>query len=291
MSAGRGWAYVGAGLGGAVSIAANVAHSYVPPLGAPDGWTPQGGAVVGAIFWPVALFVAVEILARVAWPAGRRWAVLRFGGLLPVAGVAAFVSYRHLAGLLSFYGEDGLTAVLGPLAVDGLMVMATGALLATGRVRPASLPEPVATPIAVAVPEPVRVVIPEPAQPVMVAVPEPIAVAVPLPTEPEPAAMAASEPAETIGDRPRIAVLRPRRHAATLNIRPRRLRGRPPAPARGLSLATEPATPARTRRGDAARRVAEALAAAPDAPVAELARLAGVSRSTVRRCRPEPVAA
>jgi hypothetical protein len=34
---GRGWAYVGAVLGGSVSIAANVAHSYVPPTGAPAG--------------------------------------------------------------------------------------------------------------------------------------------------------------------------------------------------------------------------------------------------------------
>ena len=32
---GRAWAYVGAVLGGAVSVAANVAHSYVPPDGAP----------------------------------------------------------------------------------------------------------------------------------------------------------------------------------------------------------------------------------------------------------------
>ncbi|MEV6811815.1 hypothetical protein [Micromonospora sp. NPDC051296] len=136
---GRGWAYFGAFLGGAVSIAANVAHSYVPPTppeGAPPlpvDWTPEPGAVVGAIFWPVALFVAVEILARVAWPAGRRWSLLRFGGLLPVASVAAIVSYKHLSGLLAYYGEDGLTATIGPLAVDGLMVMATGALLATGR--------------------------------------------------------------------------------------------------------------------------------------------------------------
>ncbi|MEV0396862.1 hypothetical protein [Polymorphospora rubra] len=137
---GRGWAYVGAGLGGAVSIAANVAHSYVPPADAAADWSPPGGAVVGAIFWPVALFVAVEILARVPWPAGRRWTLLRFAGLLPVALVAAFVSYKHLSGLLAFYGEDGLTALLGPLAVDGLMVMATGALLATGRrVTPATV--------------------------------------------------------------------------------------------------------------------------------------------------------
>lgn len=132
---GRGWAYGGAGLGGAVSVAANVAHSYLPPAGAPAGWRPELGAVLGAVFWPVALFVAVEIFARVSWPAGKRWVALRFLGLLPVALVAAVVSYRHLSGLLTHYREDGLTAVIGPLAVDGLMVMATGALIAAGNTR------------------------------------------------------------------------------------------------------------------------------------------------------------
>jgi hypothetical protein len=133
--AGRGWAYVGAALGGAVSIAANVAHSYVPPSGAVSGWAPQPGAVIGAIFWPVFLFIAIEILARYAWPAGYRWVAVRYLGLLPVAVVAAVVSYRHLSGLLHFYGEDGLTVAIGPLAVDGLMVMATGALIAAGTCR------------------------------------------------------------------------------------------------------------------------------------------------------------
>lgn len=132
---GRGWAYTGALLGGAVSIAANVAHSYVPPSDAGQEWSPQTGAVIGAVFWPAALFVAIEILARTSWPAGRRWVALRFLGLLPVAVVAAVVSYRHLSGLLTFYREDGLTATIGPLAVDGLMVMATGALIATRRHR------------------------------------------------------------------------------------------------------------------------------------------------------------
>jgi len=133
-------------LGGAVSIAANVAHSYVPPPGAADParWHPQTGAVVGAVFWPLALFVAVEILARTAWPAGRRWIAVRYLGLLPVALVAAGVSYRHLSGLLAFYHEDGLTSSIGPLAVDGLMVMATGALIATGARRPAPVPATVA---------------------------------------------------------------------------------------------------------------------------------------------------
>jgi hypothetical protein len=128
---GRGWGYAGAVLGGAVSVAANVAHSYVPPLNTVTGWAPPVGAVIGAVFWPVALFVAVEIFARTSWQTGRRWVAVRFGGLLPVAFVAAVVSYRHLAGLLAHYREDWLTATIGPLAVDGLMVMATAALIST----------------------------------------------------------------------------------------------------------------------------------------------------------------
>jgi hypothetical protein len=76
--------------------------------------------------------VAIEILARIGWPTGLRWKLLRFLGLLPVALVAGIVSYRHMSGLLHYYGEDRLVAAIGPIAVDGLMVMATGALLATG---------------------------------------------------------------------------------------------------------------------------------------------------------------
>lgn len=130
---GRGWAYAGAVLGGAVSVAANVAHSYVrPDEGWPSGSTgPEPGAVAAAVFWPVALLVAVEILARIPWPDGWRWTAVRYGGLLPVALVAAFVSYQHLSGLLGHYREDPVTAHVGPLAVDGLMVLATAALLAT----------------------------------------------------------------------------------------------------------------------------------------------------------------
>jgi len=135
---GRGWAYLGAALGGAVSVAANVAHSYVPPANLPKGvdpadWSPEPGAVLSAVIWPVFLFVAIEILVRIPWPDGRRWRVVRFGGLLPVALVAAVVSYRHMSGLLAHYAEDGLIVAIGPLAVDGLMVMAAGALVATAR--------------------------------------------------------------------------------------------------------------------------------------------------------------
>jgi DNA-binding transcriptional ArsR family regulator len=130
-TSGRGWGYTGAMLGGLVSIAANVAHSYLPPAGAGTAWRPPLGDVVGAVFWPVALFVAIEILARTTWPQGARWVVVRFLGLLPVAVVAAIVSYNHLSALLAHYGESWLTSHIGPLAVDGLMVMASAALMAT----------------------------------------------------------------------------------------------------------------------------------------------------------------
>lgn len=133
---GRTWAYTGAVLGSAVSVGANVAHSYVPPAGAPPGWAPQPGAVLGSVFWPLAVLVALEILARVDWPDGLQWLVVRWGGLAPVGGVAAIVSYRHLGALLSWYGEDRVTSTVGPLAVDGLMLIASSALL----VVPATIP-------------------------------------------------------------------------------------------------------------------------------------------------------
>ncbi|MEV8513453.1 DUF2637 domain-containing protein [Dactylosporangium sp. NPDC051484] len=156
---GRAWAYLGTALGGFGSLAANVAHCYIPPTGAPAGWRPEAGAVLSAMFWPVAVFIAVEILVRTVWPAGWWWRLARFAGLLPVALVAAVVSYRHLSGLFRHYGEDPLTATLGPLAVDGLMVMAAAALLAA-HPHPARTaePEPAPEPLPELVPEP----LPEP---------------------------------------------------------------------------------------------------------------------------------
>jgi hypothetical protein len=139
---GRVWAYVGAGLGATASVAANVAHSFIPPAaaGAGAGWSPEPGAVVAAVFWPAALLVAIEILAGAQWLAGRRWVALRYLGLLPVAAVAAGVSYGHMSGLLASYGEPRLTVMFGPLAVDGLMAMATGALVAARSAEPAAAP-------------------------------------------------------------------------------------------------------------------------------------------------------
>lgn len=126
----RAWAYVGAAVGAGVSIAANVLHSYVPPEAVALPWQPPPGSVIGAVFWPVALLIAIELFAR--WhPTRGTFKLLRWAGLVPVAVVAAVVSYRHMSGLLDHWHADPLTVLIGPLAVDGLMVMAAGCLIAT----------------------------------------------------------------------------------------------------------------------------------------------------------------
>lgn len=153
-STGRGWAYLGAALGAGVSIAANVAHSFVPPgadelarLGVTAAeYRPHGGAVGLAVFWPVALLVGIEVVARTPWQTSigeSFWETVARLGLVPVAAVAALVSYLHLSGLLAFYGEGEVTSVVGPAAIDGLMILCSGALIATAGRRPAAA-EPVA---------------------------------------------------------------------------------------------------------------------------------------------------
>jgi hypothetical protein len=128
-------------VGIAASVAANIGHAYYPTAAQLDAWQqrggtgewhPEPGSIVAAGFWPLALLLAVEVLSRVRWQPGAWWSLARYGGLLLVALVAAVLSYRHMAGLLTVYGEDGLSAHLGPLAVDGLMVLSGFALLSMG---------------------------------------------------------------------------------------------------------------------------------------------------------------
>lgn len=108
-------------LGIAASLAANVAHA-----------EPGVGPRVAAGFVPLALLLAVECMTRPYWnKTGWQWGMARYGGTGLVAVVAAVMSYRHMHGLFHSYGEDVVTAALGPLAVDGLMIVAGFALLAT----------------------------------------------------------------------------------------------------------------------------------------------------------------
>lgn len=173
---GHGWARVGFGIGIVTSVAANVAHSYVPPEGVEE-WHPPVGALIVAAFWPTALLICIEVISRVHWPSGKKWVLLRYGGLTAVAAIAAVISYRHMSGLLHSYGEDGLSAALGPLAVDGLMVVCSGALMAISD-RQRALQQAPEVPVAVEV-------LPDPP-----AVPDELTEHDPLPEKTEPPAVA-----------------------------------------------------------------------------------------------------
>lgn len=133
--AGRGWAYAASLFAGAASIAANIAHSFVPPVGAAADWQPMTGKIIESVLWPVFLFLAVEVMSRVAWPKGFWYGLLRYVATLPVAFVTALVSYTHASGLLTYYGEEHIVTVIGPIGIDGLMLGATAALIVTGKRR------------------------------------------------------------------------------------------------------------------------------------------------------------
>jgi len=82
--------------------------------------------------WPVlALYVTIELISRV--PIHRRaLAAARMLAAAVIAGIAAWVSYWHMAGVAARYGEQGSSPYLLPLSVDGLIVVASICLVELG---------------------------------------------------------------------------------------------------------------------------------------------------------------
>lgn len=111
-------------LGLVASVAANVAHAQP---------TVAGRLIAG---WaPLALLLTIELVVRV--PIHRRWvAVVRLVATAGIAFIAAWVSYWHMKGVAERYGETGLSALLLPFSVDGLVVVASICLVEiSGRLR------------------------------------------------------------------------------------------------------------------------------------------------------------
>lgn len=125
---------------GLVSIVCNVL--------AADGTAVSRGV---AAWPPVALLLVVEVLARSPLPVGRvRWAAI--GGATVVAVVAAVASFHHMHEVALAAGESPLVAILFPLSVDGLAVVASVALLGSHG-QPTNDPAPAAVEVD-SVPEP-----------------------------------------------------------------------------------------------------------------------------------------
>ncbi|GAA2639150.1 hypothetical protein GCM10010399_85650 [Dactylosporangium fulvum] len=116
-------------LGVAASIAANVLHANGNPI-----------SQTIAAWPPLALLLTVELVSRV--PVHRRdLAVLRVVATVGISGIAAWVSYWHMAGVAARYGETGASPYLLPISVDGLIVVASICLVELGgRIREATEP-------------------------------------------------------------------------------------------------------------------------------------------------------
>ncbi|MER6669202.1 DUF2637 domain-containing protein [Amycolatopsis japonica] len=130
---GRLVAWAGFVFGSVMSIAANVLHVWLPAPHEPPGWVPGIAPQVGAAVWPVGLMLAVEALSRIPWPKGVLWGLARYGGAGAVAVGSAVISYGHLRDLLLAWQYDPVAAAVGPLVLDGLMVVCGFALLAMSR--------------------------------------------------------------------------------------------------------------------------------------------------------------
>jgi hypothetical protein len=111
-------------LGVAASVAANILHALPNPI-----------SQMIAAWPPLALLLTVELISRI--PVHRRsLAAVRLGATTAIAGIAAWVSYWHMAGVAARYGESGASPYLLPLSVDGLVIVASVSLVElAGRIR------------------------------------------------------------------------------------------------------------------------------------------------------------
>jgi hypothetical protein len=121
-------------VGVGASVAANVLHAKADPV-----------SQVIAAWPPLALLLTVELISRV--PVHKRHlAVLRFAATAVISGIAAWVSYWHMAGVAARYGETGASPYLLPVSVDGLIVVASISLIElAGRIRAVESGDPTPT--------------------------------------------------------------------------------------------------------------------------------------------------
>jgi hypothetical protein len=138
------------------------------------------------------LLLTVELISRIPTRGGAA-SIARMAATAVIAGIAAWVSYWHMAGVAAEYGETGAAPYLLPLSVDGLIVVASVSLVEIGaRIRALTdVTEPAA---------PVEVPAPPAADPA----PEPVAAPV-IEDKPAPAPVVKKTPVKRVMPRPASA--------------------------------------------------------------------------------------
>lgn len=117
-------AYLSLLVGAGLSVAGNLADTYRVRGNAVDAVD-----IALAIGPPLATLLMAELFVS-QWP--RAWSLqaVRWGGTITVGSLAMVVSWLHLSELLAARGQTMLVAILWPLAIDGLAIMAMAKLLA-----------------------------------------------------------------------------------------------------------------------------------------------------------------
>jgi hypothetical protein len=86
--------------------------------------TPSAGSLLSAVWWPALLFGMIHLALTIPWGDGK-WRVIRWIGPGVIGGLAFYISFFHLAHVLSSFGYDVVSRYAGPLTVDVAMFVAT----------------------------------------------------------------------------------------------------------------------------------------------------------------------
>lgn len=123
-----GVAYISLAVGAGVSVAGNVADTH--RIAADSGRTPDGLDIFIAGFWPAAVLLVIEMFVSRLWPRTFGAQAIRWTASITFGFIAAYMSWIHLSDLLLSRAQPETVATLGPLAIDGLAIMATALILA-----------------------------------------------------------------------------------------------------------------------------------------------------------------
>ena len=134
-------AYVMLLVGGGLSVAGNIADVYRT-----RGQHVDGLDIILAGSWPVLVILTIEGFVSRRWSPRVGFQVLRWVGCLGVGYTAMQSSWVHLHDLMATRGQIAPVAIGGPLAIDGMAIMATGLLLSTrGALATVATPPTLAT--------------------------------------------------------------------------------------------------------------------------------------------------
>lgn len=115
----RGWLFFALTL----SLLANIGHTLLA-----DSAVPVWLRMIGAVAWPLLVFAGVDITVKVAWDSivGKRAGIHLARLLILLPGIpAAITSYEHMHAVLLAMVEKPFIAMIGPGAVDLMMIGCT----------------------------------------------------------------------------------------------------------------------------------------------------------------------